>query len=187
LLLALNRSGTFFHQVARARLLLLRELQLRLGLVELRLRLLDLFLLAVDLRLDVADVGLRHGNLRLRLIDRDLVVTVVDPRQKFAGVDVLVVGDRDGGDIAANLRRNPKAPGRDEGVIGRFVMTDVEPINEAADHGDQEHAGPYCRDDPMVAQPIPQRGRLCRRLVMGLPIRRGLLPGGPLGPPRFLK
>ena len=137
MLLTLNRAGTFFDKVPRPALLLLREPQLRLRLIELRFRLIDLFVLAANLRLDVADVGLRNGNLRLRLIDRDLVVAVVDPRQQIARIDMLIVGDRHIGDIAANLRRDRKTPGCDEGVVCRLIVTDVEPVSRAADQGDQ--------------------------------------------------
>ena len=153
LLLALNRAGTFFDKVPRPALLLLREPQLRLRLIELRFRLIDLFVLAANLRLDVADVGLRNGNLRLRLIDRDLVVAVVDPRQQIARIDMLIIGDRHIGDIAANLRRDRKTPGRDEGVVCRLIVTDVEPVSQAADQGDQQRTHSGRRNDPMLMQP----------------------------------
>jgi hypothetical protein len=116
-----------------ANLFLPRELQLRQGLIELRLRLLDLFALAIDLSLDGADIGSCDGKLCLRLIGRDPVVAIVDPRQQIAGIDVLIVGGRHIGGIAANLRRDRKTPGRDEGVVGGFVMTDVESISDAPD------------------------------------------------------
>jgi hypothetical protein len=93
-----------------ANLFLPRELQLRQGLIELRL--LDLFALAIDLSLDGADIGSCDGKLCLRLIGRDPVVAVVDPRQQIAGIDVLIV--RHIGGIAANLWRDRKTPGRDE-------------------------------------------------------------------------
>jgi len=57
---------------------LLSELQLRLGLLLLRFGLVDLLSLTVELRLDVGNVGVRHRHLRLRLVDRDPVVPIVD-------------------------------------------------------------------------------------------------------------
>ena len=82
-----------------ARVLLLREDQRRLRLIDLRLIGSDLRLLDLELRADVFDSGLRGRHLRLRLIERDAVIAVVDAGDHVAGGDMLVVSDRNGGDV----------------------------------------------------------------------------------------
>jgi hypothetical protein len=69
---------------------------------------------------------------------------------------MLIVGDGHIGDITADFRRNRKTPGRDKGVVSRFVVTNIEPVNQAADQDDQQHAGAGGGEHPMLAQPIAQ-------------------------------
>jgi hypothetical protein len=59
--------------------LLLREHKRGLNLVLLRLVGVDLCRLHTELRIDLLDAGLRRRDLRLRLIERDAIVAVVDP------------------------------------------------------------------------------------------------------------
>ena len=47
------------------------------------------------------------------------IVAVVDAGDHVAGGDVLVVGDRNGGDVAGDLGRDRELPRGDEGVVGR--------------------------------------------------------------------
>ena len=68
------------------------------------------------------DAGLRGGDLRLGLVERDAVVAIVDARDHVARRDVLVVGDRNRGEVAGHLRRDGELARRDEGVVGRFEM-----------------------------------------------------------------
>ncbi len=132
LLGVLNAARALLRQVLVARRLLLREHQRRLRLIDLRLAGGDLRLLDGDLRVDVLDAGLRGRHLRLRLGKRDAVVALVDAGDHVAGGDVLVVGDRHGGDVARHLRRDGKLPRRDEGVVGRLEMPDVVPVEITA-------------------------------------------------------
>jgi hypothetical protein len=145
-------------------------LQLRLCLFELRAGLLDLGLLAVDLRRDIGHVGQCNGHLRLGLIDRDLVVAIVNPGEQVTCVDVLVIGHGYFGHVAAHLRRDRETAGRDESVVGRFIVTDVEPVGDATDQDDQENTCAGSRQHPMLAQAVAQ-GRLFgsrRRAVLRL-------------------
>jgi hypothetical protein len=151
--------------------LLLGEFELRLGLVDLRLGLINLLMLTVDLRLDVADVGLRHSDLRLRLrlrlIDRVAIVAVVDKREQIAGLDVLVVRDRNLGDIAADLRRNRKAARGDERIVSGLVVPHGKPIGDAADHRDQQQTRCDSRQDRMIAKLVAERsGWLPARVLL---------------------
>src|SRR5947209_7273032 len=79
-----------------------------LGLLHLGLALRDLRLLHRQLGIDVLDAGLRRRHLRLRLGERGAVVAVVDAGDHIPGIDVLVVGDRDGDDVARHLRGDRK-------------------------------------------------------------------------------
>jgi hypothetical protein len=121
--------------------LLLCEHQRRLRLVHLGLVGADLGLLHIELRIDVLDAGLRRRDLRLRLLERRAIVTVIDAGNHIAGLDILVVGDGDGGDVARDFRRNRKLPRGDEGIIGGLEMSCVVHIEVAAgDRGGQEHS-----------------------------------------------
>jgi len=133
---------------------LLSELQLRLGLLHLCLRLIDLRLLAVDLRFDIGVVGLGNSHLRLGLIDRDPVITIVDPCEQIACIDVLIVGDGNRDDITADSRRDREAPSGHERIVGRFKMADVQPVSETTDQCDQEHAYAGDGEHPMLAKTV---------------------------------
>ena len=111
--------------------LLLREFQGGLRLLDLRLIDADLRLLDARQGIDVFDAGRCVVDLRLRLLERDAVVASLDLRDHVAGVDVLVVGHRHGGDIAGDLRRYGKRPRRDEGVVSRHEASGVVPIQIA--------------------------------------------------------
>ena len=84
LLRALHRAGAGSSQVPGIGRLLLREHQRRLGLLDLRIGSLDLRFLHRDLRVDVVDVGLRRRDLRVRLLERDAIVAVVDAGDHLA-------------------------------------------------------------------------------------------------------
>ena len=98
LLGVLNGAVAGLLQVLVALRLLLCEHQRRLGLIDLRLVGADLCLLHVELRVDVLDAGPRGRHLRLRLFERDAIVAVVDAGDHVARGDMLVIGDRHGGD-----------------------------------------------------------------------------------------
>ena len=85
-----------------------RKFQVRLRLVHLRLVGVDLRLLHVHLRVSVADGGLGGGDLRLGLLERGAIIAIVDAGDHLAGDDMLIVGDRNRGDIARHMRLNRK-------------------------------------------------------------------------------
>jgi len=60
--------------------------------------------------------------LRLRLLERDAIIPVIYPRDDIAGTDMLVVGNRDRGDVAGYFRSERGLPCRDESVIGGLKM-----------------------------------------------------------------
>ncbi len=132
LLGVLNGAVAGLLEVLVALRLLLREHQRRLRLIHLRLVGADLRLLHVELGVDVLDTGLRGRNLGLRLFERDAIVAVVDPGDHVAGGDMLVVGDRDGGDVAGHLRGERELPRRDEGIVGGLKMAGMVNIQIAA-------------------------------------------------------
>ena len=138
---------------------------MRFGLFELRLGLIDLRLLAINLCRNIGDVGFRNRHLRLRLVDRDPVVPVVDAGEQITRVDVLIVGDGNRSDITADFCRDREAARGHECIVGRFIMADVEPVSEAADQRDQKDACPDGGEDPMFAQTVSPRllawGSLC--------------------------
>jgi hypothetical protein len=127
----LDGARAFLRQVLVARVLLLSEHQRRLRLLDLRLAGADLRLLHLKLRVDVLDAGLRRRHLRLGLIERDAVITIVDAGDHIAGGHVLIVVDGDGGDVAGDLRGERGLSRRNEGVIGRLEMPDVVNIHIA--------------------------------------------------------
>ena len=142
LLGVLNGAVAGLLEVLVALRLLLREHQRRLRLVHLRLVGVDLRLLHVELRIDVLDAGLRGRDLRLRLVERGAIIAVVDPGDHVAGVDMLVVGDGNGGDVAGHFRRQRGLPRGDEGIVGRLKMAGVIDVKIAAaeDSGEQRRA-----------------------------------------------
>jgi hypothetical protein len=103
------------RQLLIALRLLLSKYQRRLRLVDLCLIGADLGLLHNDLRTDILDVGLRSGYLRVSLGKRVAVITVIDARNDVAGGDVLVVGDRDRGEVTGHLGGDGEQTCGDEG------------------------------------------------------------------------
>ena len=139
--------------------------QRRLRLVDLRFVGGDLGLLHVDLRVDVLDAGLRApATCASCLIQRDAVITLVDARDHVAGGDVLVVGHRHRRDVARHLRRDGELPRRDEGVVGRFEMPGVVPIDIAARRRHDEEDEPNQKPKRAAPQERPAR------LIPALPI-----------------
>ena len=73
---------------------------------------------------------MRLSALACGLIARGDIVAIVEPDQFGAGVDQLVVGDRNiddrGGDLGADLHR----AGVDKGVVGRLIVSGMEPPEE---------------------------------------------------------
>jgi hypothetical protein len=103
------------------------ECERGLRLRHLLFRLLVSRLLRIDLGVEVGDGGLRLVDLRLRLINGDPVIAVIDAGQHGAGVDELIVGHRDVDDGAIDLRADRCHARINEGVVSRLVLTSVEP------------------------------------------------------------
>jgi hypothetical protein len=78
--------------------------------------------------------------LRLGLIERDAVIAVVDARNHVAGGDMLVVSDRNGGDVPGDLGGERGLPGRDESVVSGLEALRIVEINvAAAQDGREKH------------------------------------------------
>ena len=121
--------------------------------------------------------ALSRGNLRVRLGDREAIVAIVEAGDQVAGVDVLVVGDRNGRDITRNLRRDGELPGRKERVVGRLKTRGVVQVEIAACGGERRErqgAGDKGRTPPDTARlralvgrrGRPSGGRYGRRLAV---------------------
>ena len=119
------------RQLLVALRLLLSKHQRRLRLVDLCLVGADLGLLHNDLRIDILDVGPCGGYLSLSLGKRIAVIAVVDPRDHLAGDDVLVVGDRDRRQVTGHFGGDGELTRGDEGVVRRFEVRGVVPIDVA--------------------------------------------------------
>ena len=109
--------------------------------VDRRLGRFDHGLLNVELRLLAGDGRLRRGDVGLGLVERDLEVAVVDPRQHLAGLDALVVADQHLGQVARDLRRDGRVVGLHIGVVGRDEKAADGPVvpaipGRARQHGD---------------------------------------------------
>jgi hypothetical protein len=59
---------------------------------------------------------------------RHAVIPFVDARDHLAGGDVLVVGNRDGGEVTGHLGRDGELTRGDERVVSRFKVRGVVPI-----------------------------------------------------------
>lgn len=187
LLRVLDGARACPRQILIARGLLLREDQRRLRLFHLGLAGGDLCLLYVELRVDVPDAGLSARHLRLRLIERDPIVALVDLRDHIAGVDVLVVGYGHRRDVSRHLRRNSELPRRNEGVVGRLEMLGVIPVEIAARRRRNEEKEPEQESDRVPSQETPARristfAILSRMVILSLsgrfhdaPLPRGTL------------
>ncbi len=112
-------------------------------------------------------------DLRLGLRDRDRVVAVVHDDQRIAGLHMLVLDDRNGGDIAGDLRRHERHVGLHIGVVGRDHEAAVGPVLVAVPAGGAEQAERDDRQDersgPSASSwPAPAaRNRLGRRSRAG--------------------
>ena len=124
----LNGPRDRVRQVLVARRLLLREHQRRLRLVHLCLVSGDLGLLHIDLRIDVRDTGVCSGHLRLRLGERRAVCAIVNARDHPAGVDMLIVGDRDSRGIARHLGGDRELARRNVGVLRILEVAGIVPV-----------------------------------------------------------
>jgi hypothetical protein len=80
------------------------------------------------LRRDALHRLVLRGDLGLGLGKRDAIVAVIEPEQHVARLDVLVLLDRHGGDIACQFGRDIGDVGLDIGVVGADHEAAVDPI-----------------------------------------------------------
>ncbi len=153
-----------------------------LRLVEVGLRLDHLGLGGGDLLPLDADLGkaLGHGGaalLRARqlpLIARPVRGGVED-RQHLSRPDDLVIVDQHLPDQPRDLRRDADDVAVDIGIVGRFVLPRVEPVEQAADDRGDEHDGDDDQQDRTVAQALRRRlvaFAVAVRLVFAVLLRR---------------
>ena len=122
LLGALHRAGPGLHQVVVTGALLLGELEIGFRCVDLGGLLLDDRLLQLDLGIEIVYGGLGGRDIGMGLIQRGPEIAVVDAGQELAGLNRLIVGNRDFRDVAGDLGRNDGRIGLYIGVIGRFQV-----------------------------------------------------------------
>ncbi len=130
---ALRRSCALAQQVLGAVVLLLRELERGLRLVDLLLRLIDARLLGFNLGAKIFDIGVRLVNLPLGLRERRPIVAVVELRQNGAGRNELIVGDGNVHNRPADLRADLHGVGVDESIISGFEPAGIQPPDNPKD------------------------------------------------------
>ena len=119
------------------------------------LRLRDVGVLLQDVGLGALDVGGACVDGGLRLVERYLVLTRVEPHQRRAGLHRLVVGHVDIGHIAADLGRHGDAVGLQISVVGAFDKTAHGPPAYAPQHrGDQRQQSDCDHNEAAVAQTL---------------------------------
>jgi hypothetical protein len=135
-----------------------------LRLVDLCLAGADLGLLDNQLRIDILDIGPSSGDLCSGLVERVAVIAIVDPRDYLAGDDVFVVGDRDRGKVTGHFGGDGELTRGDEGVVRRFEMRGVVPIEIARrqHHEEEDQAA----DERKRAPPQHAPAGLVTALVM---------------------
>ena len=159
--------------------LLLCEHQRRLRLIDLSLACIDLRMLHGDLGVDVLDGGLRGVHLRLRLVQRDAVIAVIDAGDHAACGDVLVVGDGNLSDVARHFGRDGNLARRDEGVVGRLKMFGVIEVEvSCAHHGGCNDRPQGGRDRAAAQEALAGLAGFVRRLGILFPLRLLFLDGG---------
>jgi hypothetical protein len=91
----------------------------------------DLGLLHGQLRIDVLDVGLGSSHLRCSLSKRGTISTIVNASDHVSGVDMLIVGYRDGCEVTRHLGGDGELARRYVSVVGRLETTGIVPIKIA--------------------------------------------------------
>ena len=138
----------------------------------------------LDLRIDVLDVGLRGRHLRLGLGERGAVIAIVDAGDHVAGCDVLIVGDRNGRDVARHLGGDGELPRRDVGVVGRLEMAGVVPVEISGRQRQRKNSKPKataigCRRSQLL-RASPPVSRFCGSTSSSVcAARREAVPGVP--------
>ncbi|WP_445344464.1 hypothetical protein [Aliirhizobium terrae] len=98
-------------------------------------------------------------DLRIRLVERDLIVARFDLRDHGARVEMLVVGSRNIGEVAGNLGRHREAASVDESVVRRLIRVEEDQPDKIGSDAERDQQ----RDD----QCDPERMTLeYRRLLL---------------------
>jgi hypothetical protein len=96
-------------------------------------------LLLNDLRLDITQVGVGRGQLRFALGQLGPVIAVIDADQNLARRHLLIIVDRDLGDITGDLGADGDGIGLEIGIIGGFeIAADQHPARPEHRPGDQD-------------------------------------------------
>ncbi len=152
LLRGLDGARALAHEILRTRILVSREAQAGLRLLELVLGLIDLVFLHVDLRVRIGDACLRLLDLRLGLLHGGDVVARVDFRQQVADAHRLVVRNRNVDDVAGHFRAHGDWPAIDKGVVGDLEMARVEIPEQSSDQRRQQNDRTARGREPVAAQ-----------------------------------
>jgi len=85
-------------------------------------------LLRVERRLAAGDRRLRRGDVGVRLVERDLIVAVVDAGEDLAGFDGFIVANKNLDEIARDFRGDRRVVGLDIGVVRRDMEASDRPV-----------------------------------------------------------
>jgi len=87
--------------------------------------------LNAELRLLAGDRRMRRGDVGLSLVERNVEIAFVDPRQHLTGPDTLVVADKHFMEVARDLGCDGRVVGFHISVIGRDQIAADGPVVEA--------------------------------------------------------
>jgi hypothetical protein len=121
-------------------------------------------LIAAKIPLRLVKQRLVVSQLPLGLIERGAIIAIIDARNHIARGDMLVVGDRHGGYVASDLGLDGKRACRNKGVVRRFKMQAVVPIEIARGHCWNEEKRPKGKRKRMPSQKTPARSICAFRL-----------------------
>ena len=125
-------------------------------------------LLHVELGLLACDRGPCRRDIRCGLVERDLEVAVIDPRQHLAGPDALIVLDQHLQQIAGDLRRDGGAVGPHIGVVGGHQILPDGPVVPAVPGRTRQHGQRRAGREQFSKVELAGGGRRRRRDKGGL-------------------
>ena len=95
---------------------------------------------------------MRGCDLRLRPLERDAIVAVIDAGDHVVSGDMLVVSDGDGGEVVRHFRGKRGLPCRDKGIVRGLEMSSVVRVEIAAAQGRGEKHSPDGGDNGAAMQ-----------------------------------